>query len=203
MANNYEITKKRVWALFPNYDHAAMAEKFALKIDDAFLYITMLGRRFRLDRSRGVAEWTDDGMIWSEAGFNEVLTIMDVLCDSASGCALSGQFCSVNDLDGVVVGSKLGDDFFSDSAKVFDRDIPAFRRACEQVGGKKLPQGDASYELPLFSFLPVRLMLWESDDEFPVSMKLLFDRNMLQFMKYETTYYAMGYMLSRLKDLMP
>ena len=38
----------------------------------------------------------------------------------------------------------------------------------------------------LFPFLPVVLRFWDADEEFPASMQILTDRNILDFMRYET-----------------
>lgn len=50
--------------------------------------------------------------------------------------------------------------------------------------------------------LPVILQFWESDEEFPPVLKLMWDENILSYMHFETTFFAAGHLLERLGDLM-
>lgn len=58
------------------------------------------------------------------------------------------------------------------------------------------------YELALFPFLPVIVRFWESDEEFPASLQILTDKNMLDYMHYETVMFALSHLMSRLKEEM-
>ena len=60
--------------------------------------------------------------------------------------------------------------------------------------------GDVSYNLPVFQALKLRLSFWDADDEFPASMNLQWDEHILDFMRYETTFYAAGFILNRLRE---
>ena len=197
MRDNYAITTARAAQLFLGYDSAAMAEKFDLPLDEEFLYITFVAAPYRVNRKTGLVERLD-GAQPAPAGFNESLTIYDVLCDSKPGCRLSGRYCRVNSLPGVAQTAGLGNDLFDSYAGRFDRDPAALARACEALGGTPLSGADVGYTLPLFPFLPVQLRFWRSDEEFPPSLQLLWDEYALQFMRYETTYYAAGHLFDRL-----
>ena len=197
MRDNYAITTARAAQLFLGYDSAAMAEKFDLPLDEEFLYITFVAAPYRVSRKTGLVERLD-GENSAPAGFNESLTIYDVLCDSKPGCRLSGRYCRVNSLPGVAQTAGLGNDLFDSYAGRFDRDPAALARACEALGGAPLSGADVGYTLPLFPFLPVQLRFWRSDEEFPPSLQLLWDEHTLQFMRYETTYYAAGHLFDRL-----
>ena len=192
MRDNYAITTARAAQLFLGYDSAAMAEKFALPLDEEFLYITFVAAPYRVSRKTGLVERLG-GAQPAPAGFNESLTIYDVLCDSKPGCRLSGRYCRVNSLPGVAQTAGLGND-------LFDRDPAALARACEALGGTELPGADVGYTLPLFPFLPVQLRFWRSDEEFPPSLQLLWDEHTPQFMRYETTYYAANHLFTRLSE---
>ncbi|MCD8103643.1 MAG: DUF3786 domain-containing protein [Lachnospiraceae bacterium] len=201
--SNYDITRDNAEQRFLNYDQKKMIEKFHLKHDEQYLYTEFVGRDYRINRSLGRIEWTEDGFTHVEhAGFNEVLAICDALCDSKEDCRLSGRFVKVNDLKGTVRSSGLGNDLYRKYAEYFDGRLPALRKACETLGGERQMIGDVSYLLHPFSFLPLMLQFWESDDEFPASLKLMWDENTLDFLRYETTYYVLGHVLERLKTLM-
>ena len=46
------------------------------------------------------------------------------------------------------------------------------------------------------------LQYWYGDEEFDPVLKLMWDRRTLDFMRYETTYYAADYLLGRLLEIM-
>ena len=69
------------------------------------------------------------------------------------------------------------------------------------VGGALLARGDVAYQLNLFDFLPVSIAFWHSDEEFPASLQILVDRNILDFMHYETAMFALSHLMECLEAL--
>ncbi len=57
------------------------------------------------------------------------------------------------------------------------KDAGSFANACEELGGKPLSEGDASYEFEFVDGEFVRLTVWEADDEFPPSAQIMFSDN--------------------------
>ncbi|MCD8023297.1 MAG: DUF3786 domain-containing protein, partial [Lachnospiraceae bacterium] len=150
--SNYDITRDQTELRFLKYDQQMMIDKFHLEHDGQYLYIRFVGRDYRINRATGRIEWTEDGFEHvTHAGFNEVLSICDVLCDSKEGCHLSGQFVKVNNLKGTVRSSGLGEDFYGDYAKYFDRRTEAIRYDCEQLGAEKQKILEVTYLLYPFT----------------------------------------------------
>ncbi len=197
--SNYDITRDRVEGEFPRYDQEAAIKKFNLAHDEDYIYLRFTAHDYRIDRRTGRVERLPEA---SHAGFNEVMTIYDVLCGSKPGARLSGEFVRVNDLDGVTKTAYLGGNLFDGSARAFTHRTEALRAACEKLGGTPGTVGDVSYIIPLFDFFPVTLQFWDGDEEFDPVLKLMWDRRTLDFMRYETTYYAAGHLLERLRELM-
>ena len=56
--------------------------------------------------------------------------------------------------------------------------------------------------MELFDGLPVLIQLWFGDEEFPAVLRLLWDENALMYLKYETTWFAKGLLLERLREQM-
>ena len=52
------------------------------------------------------------------------------------------------------------------------------------------------------NFFPVLLQFWEGDDEFPPKLMLLWDKNAMDFLHFETTFYLQGDIARRLTDHM-
>lgn len=83
--SNYDITRTKMEKEFVRYDQARMIEKFHLRHTPEHLFITFLGEEFRVGRETGKVErCLGDG--YAPAGFNESMTIFDVLCCSKPHC---------------------------------------------------------------------------------------------------------------------
>ena len=58
--SNYETMKQAMAASFLNYNQQKMIHQFCLKFDEAYLYFTLLERSYRIDRTCGTVQWTQD-----------------------------------------------------------------------------------------------------------------------------------------------
>ena len=74
-----------------------------------------------------------------------------------------------------------------------------FSSACKALGGTEEKGGDAAFRLEMLPFLPMILRFWDADDEFPASLQILVDRNILSYMHYETMMFAIGHIMECLK----
>lgn len=199
--SNYERMKNDMARVFLQHDQEKMIRKFALEYNEKYLYICFVGRRYRIDRLTGAVSWSKDlFQTEEEAGYNEVMTIYDVLCCSKDHCRLAHEWVNVGSLSAVQGGTlKKTGDFFRNAGRYFDGKAGELERACEKLRGKKIEKGDVAYELELFPFLPLSLRFWESDEDFPASLQILVDRNILDYMHYETLMFAIIHMLGRLR----
>ena len=68
----------------------------------------------------------------------------------------------------------------------FTGHMPELRRALEAMGGQKLPCSDVGYQVEAFACIPLRVLFWEGDDEFPAQANLLFDRSATDFIHSES-----------------
>lgn len=201
--SNYEITKHRMEKKFLEYDQERMIRKFQLPHDGEYLYIEFVGRRYRIGRGNGEVTWSKDGSADRvPADYNAAMTIYDVLCDSREGCRTGGEFVNMESLSAIRGSSPstVGGGFFRTMEKLFDHREKEFSKACERLGGTPYGRGDAAYRIPLFTFLPVVVQLWNSDEEFPASLQILPDKNILQYMRYETMWFAVTHLLERIRE---
>lgn len=200
--SNYEITKRRVQKDFLKYDQEKMIEKFSLQFDEHYLYVQFIGHLYRIDRQTGLLEWSEDEFKTSvEGDFNEALTIYDLLCDSKEHCHKSGDFINLKSLSALQSSSKnLGDGLFFGKEKLFDHKEEVLCHACEKLGGIKAGKGDVAYEIPLFDFVSCRIQFWNSDEEFEAQLQIFLDKNILEFIKYETVWYAVSHLIKRLTE---
>ena len=163
-----------------------------------------VGRKYRINRITGGITWSVDEFQTEEnANYNEAMTIYDVLCNSKEYYHPAHEWVHIGSLSTVRGGNLANDsNFFEDAGKKFDGKTAELAKACERLHGIKLEKGDVAYQLEMFSFLPVILRFWESDDEFPASLQVLVDRNILEYMHYETVMFAIGHLLERVEEEM-
>ena len=57
--------------------------------------------------------------------------------------------------------------------------------AGERLGGQQADYGDTAVTINAFSRVPITLVLWQGDDEFPPQLNLLFDANISDYLETE------------------
>ena len=195
--DNYEISRDRAQAYFLGFDQRKIIDRWKLQADDAFLYVQFLGRSYQICRKTAqvVRCWDK-----TQAGFSEVLSIFDFLCHEGNEKFPAGRLAPVNSLKGSPKTGGVGTDFHSRTADAFDRNPDGFRKACLALGGVEVPAGDMGFSFTLFAELFVVLKFYHSDEEFPASITLLWDENLLQYIHYETVFYIAGFLLEQINN---
>ena len=175
-----------------------MVKKYGLRQDENFTYIPFLGMTYRICKQTGAVERMDG----KTANFEESLTVYDILCYARQDASLAGEFCSVMQLDGIAKSSNPGGFMFSSFSRRLEGRTQALRNVCEALGGTPYPIGEVAYQIPMFDFLPIVLQFWDADEEFPGQLMIKWDKNILQYMHFETTFYATGCLLERILTLL-
>lgn len=197
--DNYKTQADQAKACFLTYDQEKLIRKLNIEADEAYLYAYLLGTKYRICRRTGNMEkwngaWVDGNR------FEEVMTLLDLVCDSREERSLSGNWKQMRDF-GLMFHRSLLEE--KDAwAERFQQNMDGLRRACVALGGTPLPQGDVAYAVELFDGLRIALQFWEGDEEFPPRLRFLWDENALQYIKYETMYFARGLLLQRIAEWM-
>ncbi len=196
MADNYLIQAAQAKAYFLGYDQEKLIKKLNLAYDASYLYTSLLSTPYRINRKTGDIDRLD-GETWADAGTHgEVMTLLDLVCDSREDRFLTGKLKNMANF-GLMFHQGLLEDR-DPWAQKFQNDLEGFHRACKALNGKPVNIGDAAYSIELFDGLCVTLQLWLGDDEFPPSLRFLWDENALMYIKYETMYFARGLLMKRL-----
>ena len=195
MQDNYLIQAQQAKKYFLSYDQQALIRKCSLPADDRFLYPTLFSTLYRIDRHTGDMEKQLGGVWQSADSHGEVMTLLDLICDSDPCRYVSGRFLSMQAF-GHGFHRELGER--NPLADLFDLHPQAVAAVCEELSGSPFPAGDLAYELPVFENLHLVLQLWRRDEEFPPSLRFLWDENALQYLKYETMYFAVDVLTDRI-----
>ena len=220
LSDNYEKQVYIARDLFLKYDQRNILKKLPLKYDEEYLYLSMLDMELRVSRMTGqvempvtagecvgkqrcaaeTAEEEDLPLHEICTDYATVMTVYDVLCYSEKSPVLSGMWCPLNSLQ-VTLSNPDADLFTRKYARAFSGKIHELKEACRRIGGMEpavSAHSDVCWQFDIFPFFPVQFRFWDGDEEFEPKIQLLWDKNSLKFMHFETLYYAMGILMQRL-----
>lgn len=196
--NNYAAAAAQARRLFAGYEHEALAKKLGTKLDAEFLYCWMLSRDYRISRSGGDISALVDGAWRAVTGFDETLTLLDLVCDSSGERHIAGRWKSMS-----AFGQQFHQTLLEQEdpwAQELQNDPEGLDAACRRLGACPGSGGDRAYVFPLFEELRVMLRLWYSDEEFPAAVRWFWDENAGMYLKYETMFYAVSLIRDRLGE---
>lgn len=82
--------------------------------------------------------------------------------------------------------------------KVFGDNLQKLEQAALKLNGQKIPAGDAGFHFLVLPKLPLQIILWEGDDEFPSEANVLFDENIGDYLSPEDAAWLAGMLVYRL-----
>ena len=195
--NNYLMQAQQAKRHFLTYDQGKLIAKFNLTADEAFLYVKLLCKQYRLDRKTGDL-FRREGVHWQDGNsFEEVMTLLDLLCDSRDDRHLSGRWRSMQSF-GLEFHQNLLENRRDGLADYFDTQPEKLRQACLALNAEPIPGGDMGYAVELFDGLKIGILFWAGDEEFTPRFRYLWDENADQYIRYETMFYAVDVLRQRL-----
>ncbi|MBQ0133990.1 MAG: DUF3786 domain-containing protein [Clostridiales bacterium] len=197
MADNYERTRNEMRSEFLKYDQSAMLRKLPLEADEDYIYLSYLGMPCRVGRRTGIVELKREE--YEEADFSLSMTVYDLLCYAKEGCCLSGRFVPHTGLKVQGSGVNVNAGFFKNDNSALQGKGEALRRVLSELGELTELSADVAAILHPFPFLPLMVQFWDGDEEFPPTLKFMFDENILDYMHFETTFYFLGSIRSEIR----
>lgn len=70
----------------------------------------------------------------------------------------------------------------------FGNDLEAFKTACERLNGTPIDMADAAFRFDITNRIPVAVLYWTGDDEFPAEAKVLYDRTIMDHLASDIVY---------------
>lgn len=198
--NNYLIQAAQAKQRFLTYDQAALIQKFGLEADKDYFYVNLLCKSYRLNRHTGDLEkCSDDG--WADGNsYEEVMTLLDLLCDSRNDRRIAGRWENMQTFGNMFHRELL--EVRNPVADRIDREPDIFRQACRNLDGLPLPGCDIGFGMELFDGLRIGIQFWHGDEEFYPRLRYLWDANARQYLCYETMYFAVDLLRQRILEEM-
>lgn len=198
--NNYLLQAAQAKKRFLTYDQEKLIRKFSLASDADYLYVNLLCQPYRISRSTGNLQ-KREGAAWLDGNsYEEVMTLLDLLCDSRDDRRLAGTFQSMQTF-GMQFHQNLLEDARDPFAEIIDANPTLLHRAAAALGAEALSGADMGYAFELFDGLKIGLLFWHGDEEFAPRVRYLWDSNARQYIRYETMYFAVSLLRRRIRGL--
>lgn len=141
---------------------------------------------------------------WSEAQFNEAMTIYDLLGYAQPSCHASKTMINMKSLHTKIAATapRPSSIYTAQEARLAALEAQKsgiLAQAARALGGTPLDKADASAQFTVINDLGMQIQLWLPDEDFPASLQFFWDKNVLQYMHYETVWYANGFILEELE----
>jgi hypothetical protein len=76
--------------------------------------------------------------------------------------------------------------------KRFANDLEAFADQCEKLHGTPLPMADSAFQFAIAPDMPVAVLYWQGDEDFPAEAKILYDRTIGELLTLDIVF-ALAY----------
>ena len=171
--------EEQAWDILSSLDPAEVCIRTRVDYDASsgtYLLRSFLADIIVCPEDRTLRSYSPMGsFLLGELGNNSRLTILWYLI-GAKDIPLSGELVDPSTLSG-------GEMFLRGThvlpldriAKKYGPDIPAFLKVSQQLGGEQEGYADASVKLLPTPRVPVFILLWQEDGEFPANSTILFD----------------------------
>ena len=115
---------------------------------------------------------------------------------------LANQWVPYRELkDGLFYVKTFADTVEDRLCRRFGDDLEALREACLELGGREVEQGDLGMVLNTFPRLPLLIILWKGDEEFPPNARILFDASATSYLNAFELRMLCGEVVGRLINL--
>lgn len=184
--SNYVKVMEKWRQDFVTWDHEALCAKVGIHTyDEEAVRLSYFGVPHEIDRKTGRISCPGD--VSYEPGFDEALAIYNFFYYAKEGAENSGEWVHFRNVkDAGVFENAFEHLVLEPFAAYFSGRTEDFMAAGEGLGFLPLPYGDASFQVPAFSGIPLRVVFWDGDEEFPAKINLLFDKNITEFIHPES-----------------
>lgn len=179
--SNYVKVMEKWRQDFMGWDQEALCKKVGIDTYDAkTIRLSYFGIPHEIDRSTG--KITCPGKPGYEPVFDEVMAIYNFLYYAKEGAKNSGEWVHFRDVKSAgIFENAFERQVLQPFAKRFAGRPGDLKAAGDRMGFLPLSYGDVSFQVPAFFCIPLRVIFWDGDEEFPAKINLLYDRNVTMF----------------------
>ena len=181
LAHKYHMeqfdTSSAMWS-WDNFGDDVKSLKSRLGVNSE--YVELLGLRVDLETGKTV-----DMVSGKETRISKILPHL-YYYSKAKDKGIGGEWVKFNTLRGSwACRYSFNEDDLDTLVKVYVEKRDSVINALERLGGKKTDYGDVAYELSVLPKVKVLVVFEDADDEFPASVRLLYDNNSIFYLPHE------------------
>ena len=106
------------------------------------------------------------------------LTMLAYYFDVSDGAPIAGEWIAFNQIPGGMFYAQAFQGYSGDElVKAFGNDSEAFMDVNEKLGGRREFFGNLAYSYQVLPRVPIMVVCWLGDEDFPPSYRILFDSN--------------------------
>lgn len=180
--SNYETWREDWRKRFLSMDHAALLRKLPfLKQEEDSIVTPYFDSICSVSLIDGTIHGPEPLSLMDE------MNIYTLFWYAKAEARLTGEFVPFSQLkDASPYGPAFQRGNLEPLAAAFAGHGDLLEKALLAMHGKKLPTGDVGYEIRPFPCIPMRVLFWDGDEEFPAQANLLFDRSATDFIHVES-----------------
>ena len=185
--------------LFRSLDPAEAVERTGVKWDGSEFYVNLLGREFAISYPDYAIRATDGGAV---PALPAQTFLLRYLLESKR-VAWAGTWKTFREMPwGEMYIKPYTGRVLTRAAFTFSFKLAAFAAACEKMGAKKLPHGDAGYQFELLPDYHIQILVWQGDEEFPPNAQVIYSDNFAEGFAAEDRVVAGDILISTIKSNM-
>lgn len=196
---NLDVTLKKSLEEFKGKNPVDMAWKTGAELVEGTFYLDFLNLPIEVIYPEGIVRKRNNG---EELGLIERILILHYFT-YAGGSPERNRNISFKELPG---GSIYIDPFTNRCIRplihMFGKHLPLFQETSEKCGGIKQCFGHLSYSFTPLPRIPVTLVIWEADEEFPANANIIFDESAADYLPTEDYAFLCGMLVGKLKGCM-
>jgi hypothetical protein len=195
--DDYITARKIAVEQLSNENFNVILERSGFESEDGnIIRIPFLNRIYRVHYSD--FEFEDQTEADKEIPIQEQILILHyMLADSSR--SLTGQWISYREIPGASFYFSAFMKRAIDPLKnVFGQNLAGFSNAASQLKGKPIDPGDAGFEFDILPKVPLQLILYAGDEEFPAEANILFDKTIGEILSPEDIAWLAGMVVYRL-----
>jgi len=106
--------------------------------------------------------------------------------NTAKGTSISEKVITFHELpEGAIYFPTFSKRTLTPLANHFGKNVELLMKTGEKLGGQKLNYGDAGLKILAFPRIPITIVIWKGDTEFPASGNILFDTTITDYLPTE------------------
>jgi hypothetical protein len=190
MEKGSEKTYKWVIQLLSGCAFDASAAMMGLKkIDQNEFEIDFIGRTYSITKdSIDVKSQNIPSRKWHDDLEYNVKSVLGYYVLSGCDKEPAGDFCPLSAFSHGIFDNRSGWTVSSPLQKAYGKDYTLFKRAAEKTGmvfESERSAGQYIWNYQLLPKLPVKVIYYEGDEDFPTDIQILYDKTAIDFFKFE------------------